>query len=234
MVNERKLKKSRYLIAFLITLAIFIIGILVGLVMSGERKGFLEEQNQIQRLDYDSINVQYLYLSNLLKEERDCSTASNLMSVQIDRLGVLGGKLEDFIKNANLDSGGFDLLKREYTINELRYWLFSKNVNDICDDDKVSILYFYSNNDCGACRTQGFVLENLKSEFGKKLLVFSLDSEFQLEPMLNIIKDKYNITATPTLVINEKKYVGLKNSDELFNLICLEYSQKPNQCLILK
>ena len=190
----------------------------------------MEDENKIQRLDYESVNLQYLYLTNLLKEERDCTTASKSAAGQIDRLNVLGSKLEEFIKNVNLDQKEFDLLKREYVLSEIRYWLISKNLRDICKDDKVSVLYFYSNDDCDECRTQGFVLGSLKSIFKDNLLIFSLDADFKLEPMLDVIKNKYNITSVPTLVINDENYSGLKNSEELLNIICSRYENKLEGC----
>ncbi len=229
----RKIKKSRYLIAFLLTAAVFTIGILIGLLINTERTSFLERENKLQRLDYDSIQLQYLYLTNTLKKDQDCLSATKALEKQISDLGVLGNKLENFIEDGTANIDDYNLLKREYTLAELRYWLFIKNIKDICDSDNVGLLYFYSNNNCDECRTQGLILGKVKSDLKDKLLVFSLDHDFN-EPLLNIIKDRYNVTKLPALIIDDEKYEGLHDDEDLLRIICPRYQGNLTICQAYK
>lgn len=226
----RKIKKSRYLIAFLLTAAVFTIGILIGLLVNTERTSFLEKENKLQRLDYDSIQLQYLYLTNILAQDRDCLSATKALEKQISDLGVLGNKLENFIEDGTANIDDYNLLKREYTLAELRYWFFIKNIKEICNSDNVGLLYFYSNNNCNECRTQGTILGKVKSDLKDNLLIFALDYDFSEEPMLNIIKERYNVNKLPTLIIDNEKYEGLQDDEDLLRIICPKYEGDLTAC----
>ena len=230
MVEIRKIKKSRYLVAFLLAASVLTIGILIGLLINTERTSFLEKENKLQRLDYDSIQLQYLYLTNTLEKDRDCTSATKSLEKQISDLGILGNKLENFIQSSTAKAEDYNLLKREYTLAELRYWLFINNIRQICNDDTVALLYFYSNNNCNECRTQGVVLSKVKADLKDKLLVFALDYDFNEEPLLNIIKNKYNVNELPTLIINDEKNEGLKSYEDLLKIICPRYKQNLDVC----
>ncbi len=220
----RNYNKSRYAIVLILTLAIFIIGILIGVIISGERTSYIKDENKLQRLNYDSLQLQYLYLQSILSKNKDCEVASKALEEQVSNLGLLGDRLNQFIKDVNTDTKELNLLKREYTLAELRYWFLLSDVRETCKDDVVSILYFYSNNDCSDCRTQGVILSFLKDKFKERLLVFSLDSDFAEEPLLGLVKRSFNITKSPTLIISGDKFVGLIDKEELLNILCSKYN----------
>lgn len=219
----REYKKSRYFIVLLLTLAVFVIGVLIGVVISRERATYIQDENRIQRLNYDSLQLQYFYIQNILSNAKDCSVASKTLEEQISNLALLGDRLEGFIRGTSANVKELNFLKREYTLAELRYWLFLNDVREICNDDNVYILYFYSNADCDECRTQGVILSFLKDNFRERLLVFALDSDFKDEPLLSIIKNSFNVTISPTLVINDEKHEGLIEKGKLLNIICSKY-----------
>ena len=85
-------------------------------------------------------------------------------------------------------------------------------------------MYFYSNNDCSDCRTQGVILSFLKDKFKERLLIFSLDSDFTEEPLLGLVKRSFNITKSPTLIISEDKIEGFIDKDKLLNILCSKYN----------
>ncbi len=223
MVN-RDFNKSRYVVVLFLTLAVFVIGILIGLVINGQRTNYVQEENRLQRLDYDSLQLRYLYLQNVLSKNKDCNSASKTLEEQISNLGILGDRLEGFIRDTNADIKELNLLKREYTLAELRYWLLLNDVKEICDDDSISVLYFYSNQNCTDCRTQGVILSFLKEKFKEKLLIFSLDSDFNQEPLLVLVKNSFNISKSPTLVVNRDRYEGFMNKEKLLNILCATYN----------
>lgn len=214
----------------MLTASVFTIGILIGLLVNSQRTSFLEQENKMQRLDYDSIQLQYLYLVNILEKEKNCLTATKALEKQISDLGVLGGRLENFIQDNTANLNEYNLLKREYILAELRYWLFIRNIKDLCEDDSVSLLYFYSNERCNDCRTQGIILNQIKSDLKDKILIFSLDYDAVNEPLLSMIKNQYAVTDLPTLIIDDDVYPGFKNSEDLLKIICPKYKQSPDIC----
>lgn len=221
---KRNYNKSRYIIVLVLTLAIFTIGILIGIIISGERASYIKDENRLQRLNYDSLQLQYFYLQSVLSKNKDCDLASKALEEEVSNLGLLGDRLNQFIKDANADTNELNLLKREYTLAELRYWFLLSDVRETCKDDVVSILYFYSNNDCSDCRTQGVILSFLKDKFKERLLIFSLDSDFTEEPLLGLVKRSFNITKSPTLIISGDKIEGFIDKDKLLNNLCSKYN----------
>jgi len=79
------------------------------------------------------------------------------------------------------------------------------------------ILYFYSV-PCEKCIKQGNILDQLRENKVKNMKVFVLDVNVD-EPIVQTLKKTYNITATPAIIINEKKYEGLIQQEELEKLI---------------
>ncbi len=232
MVEERKIKKSRYFIAFVLTGSIFVIGVLIGLLINQQRTSFLEEENKIQNLNYDSIQLQYLYLSSLLDKEKDCGAAKKTLDSQVSNLNLLGSKLENFISDNTASVEEYNLIKHQYVLAELRYWFFVKNVKEICKDDIVNVLYFYSNINCEKCRTQGVILSKIKDDLKDNILIFSLDNDFVEEPLIEIIKSHYDIKSLPTLIINGEKHEGFYDDQEILKIVCPNYKKENSACKI--
>ncbi len=87
-----------------------------------------------------------------------------------------------------------------------------------CKTDDIIILYFYSI-PCPDCIQQGLVLDDLReSVFKDKLKVFVLDINVE-EPMIDILKKTYNITQTPSFVLQDKSYTGFVDKNSFINII---------------
>ncbi len=224
----REFSKNKYLIALIITLAVFIIGILIGTLVTEKRTKFLELSSREQKIDFDSLQLQYLYLTTLSDR---CPAVNKALEESINRLEQTRIKLENYLSQSftsnNID---FSLIKREYMLAEMRYWLLALQTKKLCKGDSVSLLFFYSNNNCDDCGSQGLILTYLKDKFRDKLLIFSFDSDFTQEPMLTIFKGSYNIKDVPTVIIEDKKFEGLTSKEKLIEVICSYYKEKPEEC----
>lgn len=216
----RKVSKKRHLLAISLAIIIFLIGLSLGSVLNKSRVSFLETSAKEEKLDLESLQVQYLFLTSVLENEKNCLAAAKTLDEGIYTLGILSSKLDEYIKDQKIfTEEEFVSLKREYILAQLRYWLFAEKIKSVCNYDSVTILYFYSNL-CESCRTQGVILTHLKSIFQDKLLNFAFDYDFINEPMINIVRESYNLTTTPVLIIDGKKYEGLRTEEELIKLIC--------------
>lgn len=225
----RSFRRGRYVVAFLLTLAVFIIGLLLGFFVSDQRSSSITDVSRSQRLDYDSLQLQYLYISSFV-QQKNCDAALKALDKSLSDLENTRLKLESYISTPFGGNREFELLKREYILGEVRYWLFLRQTEDICKKDSVSMLYFYSNEECPDCGTQGMILTYLKDKFRERLLVFALDYDFAEEPMLGILRDSYNVTSVPTIVIRDRKFEGLKTKEELTSLMCSYYQSPPDAC----
>ena len=85
-----------------------------------------------------------------------------------------------------------------------------------CNLDYDLILFFYDLSDTDSKR-QGYVLDALSENKTYDFRIFSLDRSFSEDPLLEVVKTYYNITMSPTLVINENKTDGFIPIDEIIN-----------------
>lgn len=224
----RNISKNKYFIALVITLAIFVIGILIGVLVTEKRTEFLELSGREQKIEFDSLQLQYLYLTT---SSDKCNVVNKALEENINRLEQTRIKLENYLAQSFSNNNEFSLTKREYMLAEMRYWLLAKQTKELCKGDSVSLLYFYSNTEeCEDCGPQGLILTYLKDKFKNKLLIFSLDSDFEGEAMMSIFKEEYNIIKVPTIIIENKKFEGLTTKEELGKLICSYYNNKPSEC----
>ena len=227
----RKVSKDKYIVAALITGGIFTLGLLLGLVIEGKRVSYIEEVSKEQKLDFSSLQLQYAYIDQL-SQENNCDAVSKTFEENIGNLEATRLRLENFDENARLNKREFDLLKRDYTLAQIRYWLLAKKTKDVCGDDIVTILYFFSNDkECPKCDNQAFVLTHLKKIFKDKLLIFSFDSRFSQEPMINLLKNTYGVSAYPAIVIEGEKYEGLLKTEGVLGKICPHYTSEIEVCI---
>ena len=224
----RKITAEIYIIAAVITLAIFSLGILSGVVIEGKRLAYIESKDSAEKINFESLQVQYLYLSTL-NENDACPAFSASLNKYIDQTESIRMRMENYLEGSGVYKDEFLLLKRQYTISQVNYWILAEKTRDMCKTDLVTILYFHSK-DCAGCREQGFVLDYFKKMLGNRLLVFSFDANFADEPMIGLLKNTHNVTETPAVIIGDKKFTGFVSKDELKNELCGLYAEKPDMC----
>lgn len=226
----RRISKEKYLAAALITGGIFLLGLLLGIVIEGQRTRYVESVSKVQNLDYTSMQLQYTYIDQL-SQEKDCGAVAKTFEENIKNLELTRERIENFDKNARLNKKDFELLKREYMLAQLRYWLLAKKTKELCSYELSSILYFYSSKDpCDECEKQAFVLTYLKKRFKEKLLVFSFDGSYEEEPMIALLKHVYSIEKYPTIIIEGIKFDSFKDKNQILKEICKYYTVKIEDC----
>ncbi|MBU0627951.1 MAG: hypothetical protein KKC75_02085 [Nanoarchaeota archaeon] len=225
----RELSTSKYILAAVITIGIFMFGLLLGLVIEGKRIAYIESVSKYENMEYNSLQLQYAFVDQLSKED-NCDAVSKTFEDNIKNLESTRKRLEGFDKNTQLNKDEFNLLKRDYVLAQVRYWLLARRTKDICKNQIATILYFYSNDkECPNCANQAFVLDYLKKLFKDKLLIFSFDAQQEDEPMIPIFRHTYNITEYPALVIVGQKFSGLMDKNALLSNIC-QYYQNDTNC----
>lgn len=214
----RQIKKSRYVIAAVLTFAIFSAGLIVGVFVEKQRMTELEQVSREGISKISSLQLQLEYL-NTLENGKYCSVMEEVLQKNIKNYRRALDKIEGFKNKGIFTDDRYRLLKREYIIAELRYWLLAQKADKDCDYNRTTLLYFYTA-DCDACKnTQGPILTHLKSKYGRKLLIFSIDYELE-EPMVKVLRHRYNITQVPALVIDANRtYQGVVSDNKLERIL---------------
>jgi len=226
----RNLSKDKYVIAGAITTGVFLLGLFLGLAIEGKRVNYIESISRRQNLDFSSLQLQYAFIDQL-SQEKNCLAVQKTFEQNINNLESTRIRLENFDRDAKLNKNEFDLLKNEYMLAQIRYWLLAERTRKLCETDVVSILYFFSDEkDCPDCDRQAFVLTYLKKKFKDKLLIFSFDSKYELEPMIPLLKKTFNITKYPTIVIEGKSKEKFQDKDDILRDICSYYKENTEDC----
>jgi hypothetical protein len=222
----RKISTDKYIVAGIITLLIFGLGLTLGMIIDSYRYSIIEEVNAQQEVKYLSLQTQYLYL-NAFDNHNNCPVLSGALKSAVEDLSASLSEVVATEEEKSSDSSNTAITRR-YALDNLRYWLLAKESKDKCNLDIVPILYFYSA-DCPSCPNQGTILSYFKNKFGEQVLVFPINLDLRgQEPMVDIVIGQFNITKYPTTVIDDKKYEGVVKEEQLQQIICSTLLASPN------
>lgn len=215
-----KIDYSRYIISFIITVAIFSTAFYVSNSLSNRKVTVVQNIQEDLAIDILSNETQFDIL-----REAPCSNLS--YSILSDELSELGNKLS-VTEN---ELGGNDpkvlYLKKYYYILEIKDYILSKKIADKCASQKQAfIMYFYSNKGCADCEKQGYNLTRLR-EIYPGIKIYTFDYNLDLSA-IDAIKKVFKLKAEfPILIIEDKAYYGFKNVEELEKLLPESFKINP-------
>ena len=225
---DRTIHWKKHLLTLIITIVIFTVGIMIGIKLSDQRIDYTQDVAAEQRLEYESLQLQLLYLS---ENKENCDLVFSTLERNLYDLEQQRLRLEQYIASSN--DAEYDLIKNEYILTEIRYWMLARDAKTFCDADFVPILFFYlRNEDCDSCSTQGHILTYVKDKLQEKVLIFSLDAASD-EPMVGLLMNTFNITSTPSIVIKEDSYEGLVEKDVVLEEVCSSLTSPAEFCTVL-
>ncbi len=226
----RKITKELYVFVGVMTVLVFLLGLTAGYLFDMTRVKWVDLQNKKQQANYESLQFQYLYLSSLENSNFSCTVLQTTLDNVVSDLGRSLDKLEEFKKDSRFNDDTYQLLQRQYILDNIRYWFFAKKSREKCGSDVVTVLYFYDE-ECGNCPDQGVVLSYFKKIFEDRLLVFPIDMTMaKEEPMLRVLKNVYGVQQHPTIVVEEKPYTGVIDKEQLGPIICNIYKTPQPEC----
>lgn len=208
-----------YIKTFLISLGIFSLGLLVGFYIERFLASDIVARTTLIESSVQEIELQMLYFQGL-NESYACDFLNEIVRDTNKNLDILADQLLRYSeKNILFTRPEIASLKRRYTSLLIKDWLLQERIKKNCGTKVVTVLYFYSTEECDDCLIQGTILSILKNEFREKLMVFPLDIKVEVS-MIDILRKRFNITTTPSLVIEEKTYTGIVSKDDLKSIIC--------------
>ncbi|OHA92062.1 MAG: hypothetical protein A3J09_01015 [Candidatus Zambryskibacteria bacterium RIFCSPLOWO2_02_FULL_51_21] len=200
---------KKYLVAFIITAAIFGTAIFASNILTGKK---LEDVRDIENrvaLDILSSETQF----SLLAETSCRDIGPGFLSKE---LGPLGERLSYAEDQKGFNDADVDSLKRSYFLLEIKDYLLMKQLALKCNVKSTFILYFYSSEDdrCEDCEKMGYVLTALRDKY-PDLRVYSFDYDYDLGAIKTLISINKVKDRLPALIINGVPYYGFKTVEEL-------------------
>ncbi len=204
--------KGRYLVAFLLTACIFVLGIFFGIIMSDVKTSKIYDYERELMTNFLVQDVQ----SDLLVSDPCKFADSGLVSQELFKVGDRLDALER--ENGKGDEQVISL-KRYYTALQVKDYLFFKKVNEECDGNFILNLFFYSNDPkvCEKCQDQGFVLSYVRTN-NENLRTYSFDVDLDM-PLVQYLVGYYNVTEVPTVIFNDQVYYGFMSRERAEDII---------------
>jgi len=196
-----------YILTLAATLIIFLTGLLVGNMLNTTKMdgisqdiSYLEEMRNIQETNL-------LLLDSL--GEKKCSALGyylDLMVPELEELGQMVDRYESSSDSKRYQADEYKSLKSNYMLLQIKYWTLTKSFEKDCAQPIDDILYFYSNENCTDCRSQGIVLDSIKKNH-PEVMIFSFEGDSNVSS-IRIMAKTFNATVFPTLVVNGKIHQG--------------------------
>ena len=208
-------KVKTYSIAAVITLLL----LLSGYSMNWYLGDLKEKQLQQQFLDLQtSIVESQLELTYLTEFTEDgCELLEEAKDVTRINLFDVNKRLES-LEEISGDEFEARRLKTEQSISYINLWMFARKMKEECKTNLTTILYFWDAYSIES-QQQGYVLDTITRENGDVVLIIPLDYNFDLG-MIKILSKEFNVTRTPTIIINEKiKLEGIHSKSEILDYV---------------
>jgi hypothetical protein len=218
---KRKIAWEFYVVSAAITLFILFMGIYLGIFLS---KGKIEElKAELTSLKLKQEDLMFELTLLTLNKNISCNMLTQALEKVIGEAGRLGDRVSLYETREKIKDESFYNLKKDYTLTLIRYWFYVEEIKENCDKSNlVTVLYFYSNQDCFDCLSQGTILTYMKQKYPQNLMVFALDYDMDLS-IISSLKRVYGVQKVPSLVINGERYEGLVTLEKLSEILCTKY-----------
>lgn len=213
LVKDSLIKASAF------TFLMVLLGVLIGLQMDNLRQDRVSDELRQSNLETETFTVLQSYVEG--SGENFCELAELRLPDVGERNAELGSSLERFDSGSLTDKSEYEYLRNRYYNNQLQLFMLVNDYRDRCDGGANTVLYFFS--DTTQSQRQGEVLSEVAKD-RDDIYIFSFnkdiadDDRFADSPVLEILLKDYNVTETPTLVINgDEKIEGFISQGELEN-----------------
>lgn len=209
--------KFIFLEAFLITIFIFVIGILIGI--SIENKNNYNSQIFYMNSEADLMDS-YIWTS-LISEEKDCGVVNEETINFANKVYEKSLLLEEYDKFALL-MDDLTMLNKRYTLMKTFLWKSNLDNFNCLNSTKIIVyLYNYNTDDLTIEAEQNVwsrLLVQLKEE-DKSLILLPIAANLNVSSLDFLLKEM-NIEKIPAVIINNKEIVyDLERKDDLKNII---------------
>jgi hypothetical protein len=214
--------KHIFVTTLLITMVVFTAGLFLGWQLDNFRTLELLDDLRVNELDSESFLVEQAFWETF--GGGSCEYGHERLNSLSVQLAELGQYLNKYEKKSIFEEDEFQYLARRYFILEIKAYTQLYQLQQDCELNTDYILYFYGQED-DESENQGYVLDKLVSHSNGTVDIFSINYDYQFDYAIETAKAYYNVTSTPTLIINgEEKIEGFVSYQELRQLINAEFT----------
>ena len=220
-----EVNKNIYFIAFLITVFLFATILIIDNTLSRSREDRVNSILTATSSDFVELQSFFL-LVDIYKESISCDAFKVKLREMDKDLWDFGKKLDSYrVASEQFEKNPFyTQTKAVFNKNQMLYYLLLLKSKGACNTKPSIIVYFYKNSrECGLCDSQSFVLSDLKIKYGNDVSIFAFDSDIP-SASITTLRDIYNASSYPCVVVNGKTLCGIKSSSEIEHQLSLNES----------
>ncbi len=207
----RKISWRLYIVSFVLSLIIFFSGIYVGILVDNKAVEDLRTETSLLSKQLSSLQLLF-YVDN---STDFCIVYDEELRALDERIELMGYKLTYLEEEKNVVDVD---LKKQYFLLEAQSYLLAERLINSCNKNYVLLINFYSNKDCEKCKQFGAEILKAREATNVPVKLYSFDGTLN-SSVVEVFKNRYNISSYPTLVLNGKAYKGFKTSSEIKQLI---------------
>lgn len=190
--------------SFLVAGIIFLLGFSVGFFVENYRTASVIEDyksNEIEALDLKLQNYYYQIMN-----DASCDVAIEQNFIFADKIYEKGLDLEKY-EEANMLSDAIKVEKKRYVLLKTELWLNSILLKEKCGAKFDTLVYLYSSDPSNTLLVSeqkmfSNVLKEIKEDYGNRVILLPIAGDLDLN-IVNLQLRLYNVSAFPTLIINE-------------------------------
>lgn len=213
--------KRVYVQAGVLSLFVFLIGIMVGIWIDNYRLGGI--RSALSEADINSYDARLLnsYLQRFGKEYCDVALEQNL--AYNNKIYEEGRKIEDKI-NANIFTPEVQQEWRRYTLLQTQFWLNSVELKEKCGFDYHTVVHLSRQKNTTTAeeinnKVQASVLLDLKEKCGSKMMLIPITADTDLI-VVEAVAKQFDVSEYPAVIIDESfVFQGVTTGDKINELL---------------
>jgi hypothetical protein len=207
MVDILNNKKRVFWEALLLTVVVFIFGLLIGIAYESSKSSDISEyytNSEISLMDVFALN------SMISLNSQDCRVLTQANLEFADRIYREAVLLERY-ESAGKVTKEIEVIHERYDVLRTFLWINNIETSQKCKKDYSTVVYLYEyySKDLAQKARQNVwskILFDLKQKEGSKILLIPIAADSNLTS-LDSLTNRYNITRYPVVVINEKDVI---------------------------
>lgn len=218
-MDKKHYQKSIFFTSLIITISVFSIGLILNYALDYARIDAVLGMIESHELDTEAYIVEEEF-AEVFNQDK-CYLMKEKTYDLKKELAKVAQDLTNYGSKSVFKKHDFDYLKRRYFLLELKFYSLISELRNRCASAPIPILFFYEIDDDISTR-QGYVLDDINQidEFRQKIVILSLDKDYEDEPLIDMLNIKFNITKAPTIIINDEiKKEGIIYTSEINNTI---------------
>jgi len=213
-------QKKVFIEALILSVFVFSAGITLGFFIESYRGDKLNSIYTQSEIDFLDVRLQ-TQLTEVISPECDLLIEENIKFG--DRIYEEAQQLSRY-EGAQRLSEGLITQHKKYDLLRVQFWLNSLRIKDKCNATYDILLYLYEYEEPtldtkAKQNVYSKVLQEVKEEMGGGVLLIPMAGDLDIQS-INFIRNAYDITQLPTILINEEiKITDLPTKEEILEIL---------------